>query len=470
MKKDVLASVDVLKLSKRFSGKLLLRKEIDLEETLFQQLLQYNLFQSVMPLKKEKQHITCLRCGNNAPHLICKYPCLICKKEHLYCRKCIIMGRISECELLYEWTGPKLKYPKFDEPCSWEGKLTPHQQNAADRLVSAIEKGNCEHLIWAVCGSGKTEMLFPGITKALQLGMRICIATPRVDVVRELLPRLKEAFKDVTIEGLYGESEVKEATAQLIVSTTHQLLRFKEAFDVMIVDEVDAFPYHADPALPFATNRAKKMNGTIVYLTATPREEQKERIKRNKLPHTFVPVRYHNNPLPVPQFKLVFTLRNQLYTKTTLIFFHSWLEANKTNRQILIFTPTIKLSEKVAQSLRKKLLASKEINHPNEIASVHSEDKEREGKIAKFRKKEIKVLITTTILERGVTFPSVDVFVFDAGHAVFDEAALVQIAGRAGRSADDPEGEVVFFHDGKTKAMVEAKKAIKQMNRRANFN
>jgi len=82
----------------------------------------------------------------------------------------------------------------------------------------------------------------------------------------------------------------------------------------------------------------------------------------------------------------------------------------------------------------------------------------------------LKIIITTTILERGVTFPSVDVVIFDAGHEVFDEAALVQIAGRAGRSEDDPRGEVIFFHDGKTEAMVQAINAIKQMNKRGGLH
>ncbi|GAE95069.1 ComF operon protein A [Gracilibacillus boraciitolerans JCM 21714] len=37
----------------------------------------------------------------------------------------------------------------------------------------------------------------------------------------------------------------------------------------------------------------------------------------------------------------------------------------------------------------------------------------------------------------------------DAGHQVFDEAALVQIAGRAGRSPNDPTGNVIFIHQAK---------------------
>lgn len=101
------------------------------------------------------------------------------------------------------------------------------------------------------------------------------------------------------------------------------------------------------------------------------------------------------------------------------------------------------------------------------IRTVHAADKDREAKVQAFRNREIAIILTTTILERGVTFPSVDVAILDAAHEVFDEAALVQIAGRAGRSPADPTGEVVFFHEGRSDAMDKAVRAIQDMNRRA---
>src|SRR5699024_7856228 len=143
-------------------------------------------------------------------------------------------------------------------------------QHAANKIVEHIKWGK-DILVWSVTGSGKTEMVFPGITKALQLGKRVCIATPRADVVRELLPRCQAAFKDVPIHALYGGSKDKYGTAQFMIATTHQLIRYKRAFDVIIIDEVDAFPYHADRSLPFVTKRARRKNGTTIYLTATPR-------------------------------------------------------------------------------------------------------------------------------------------------------------------------------------------------------
>src|SRR5699024_8144577 len=118
------------------------------------------------------------------------------------------------------------------------------------------------------------------------------------------------------------------------------------------------------------------------------------------------------------------------------------------------------------KSITESLILHGVIREEAAIASVHAEDRLREEKIKQFRSKQLQVLITTTILERGVTFPSIDVVVIEASHRVFDEASLVQIAGRAGRNAGDPEGEVIFIHDGKTEAIVRAITSIIEMNRR----
>lgn len=458
-------------LTSRYAGKLLLRNEFQINSKLFSYLIHQKQIQPVKPIKKTSFTIQCHRCGNNKKYLFGVYPCHLCSEEHYYCRKCIEMGRVSECEPLYRWTGEQPTWLRHKSPCTWKGQLTSYQEKAANRIIQAIYHKEHELLIWAVCGSGKTEMLFPSITKALQLGKRICIATPRSDVVRELLPRLQSAFANIHIQGLYSGSRDNDGTAQLIISTTHQLLRYENTFDFMIIDEIDAFPFHADPSLPFAVNRAKKTNSTTVYLTATPRDEQKSLINQRKLAHQFIPVRYHNHPLPVPQMKMTFSLTKDLTNNEPPKSFISWMRKRKNiNRQLLIFVPTISMAESLQETTAHTLLKEDLINSRDELIHVHSNDPSRSEKVEMFRKKKITVMITTTILERGVTFPSVDVAIFHAGHEVFDEAALVQIAGRAGRSADDPTGDVILFHDGKTRAMIKAIKSIQKMNERAGFD
>lgn len=457
-------------LALQLAGKLLLRTEIPLNETAFQQLLSLNLLTPTPSIKRKNMSYQCQRCGNQKRSLFASIPNPYRKKPTLYCRKCIEMGRVTDAAPLYYWTGKPVQWPEHEAPCTWSGDLTTAQQHAADQMVAAINEKQHELLIWAVCGAGKTEMLFPGITAALTAGKRICIATPRSDVVRELLPRLQQAFQHIPVQGLYGGSKDRDGTAQIMIATTHQLLRYQNAFDLLIIDEIDAFPFHADASLPFAVKRAKALQHSTIYLTATPRKEQRRQITRKKLPHLFVPIRFHGQPLPVPIMSMSLSLAKELQKNKVPTALMKWLK-KRTNptRQLLIFVPAIRLAEQLKNVLTIQLQNEGVIKKSSELAAVHAQDPDRMGKVQAFRQRDIVVLLTTTILERGVTFPSVDVAVLDAGHDVFDEAALVQIAGRAGRSPDDPTGEVLFFHDGKTDAMVQAIDSIRLMNKRGGF-
>lgn len=124
----------------------------------------------------------------------------------------------------------------------------------------------------------------------------------------------------------------------------------------------------------------------------------------------------------------------------------------------MIFAPVISFGHKFEKTLQKFF--------PNEkIACVSSISENRKDLVNDFREEKIDILITTTILERGVTFPRVDVFVLHANHKLFTSSSLVQISGRTGRSPDRTSGLVYFFHNGKSKGMADAILEIKEMNR-----
>ena len=91
--------------------------------------------------------------------------------------------------------------------------------------------------------------------------------------------------------------------------------------------------------------------------------------------------------------------------------------------------------------------------------------KERQSKVARFRNQEIDILLTTTILERGVTFKHVQVIVIAADDPIYNTPSLVQIAGRVGRSADDRDGLVLFCYHKYTKNIRQAMKQIRMMNK-----
>ncbi|HLR42067.1 MAG TPA: DEAD/DEAH box helicase [Pseudogracilibacillus sp.] len=463
---SLLNSPIIFLLAKQYAGKLLLREEISIDSTVFDILVTNRLFMKLDAMQVSMRKLKCMRCQGEDKHFFAQIDCARCGSRHEYCRNCIQMGRVLRCAKLYYWNGPVFPWPRHEKACKWEGKLTLAQSHAAKAMLDIIkEQGKI--LCWAVTGAGKTEMIFPAIEKVVSAGQRVCIATPRTDVVRELFPRIQQAFPNVTTQALYGASEDKVGDAQIVVSTTHQLFRYREAFSLMIVDEVDAFPYYYDETLQSAVKRASKTDATTILLTATPRKDIKRKIKQRRLKVVFVPVRYHQQALPLPRTIYIAKLHQSLEQQHFPKKIKQWLiNRSKPQRQILFFAPTVVIANEYEATIRKVLLKLEYIREGTEVATVHAGDEARPEKIKAFRERQLGALITTTILERGVTFPSIDVVILNGSHHVFDEAALVQIAGRAGRSKDDPTGEVVIFHEGLTDDIVAALASIKQMNRR----
>lgn len=50
-----------------------------------------------------------------------------------------------------------------------------------------------------------------------------------------------------------------------MIATTHQLLKFYHAFDLLIVDEVDAFPYVDNSMLYYAVKNSVKYDGVRIF-------------------------------------------------------------------------------------------------------------------------------------------------------------------------------------------------------------
>jgi competence protein ComFA len=440
-------------------GKMLLLDELQLPLETIQEHFENGFVLYNKGIKKTKYGWQCIRCGNEKYHLFASFSCFRCKSENcVYCRNCIMMGRVSVCSPLLSWIGPDVKH-KSDHQLMWRGELSAGQQIASDCFVEQVGKSG-ELLIWAVCGAGKTEVLFHGIEKALKMGLRVCIATPRTDVVLELAPRLKEAFPNTLIASYYGGSEERETSAQLVISTTHQLYRFKQAFNLMIVDEVDAFPYSYDKTLQHAVSASARNDALHLYLSATPSRKMKKEAIQNKLACVKIPIRFHGFPLPVPQMVWSGEWKKRLDRGKLPPAFLKWVKSQAASgRRAMIFVPSVSIIENVTERIR---------DYVDVIADfVHAEDPLRKDKVARFRQGDIQLLVTTTILERGVTVPFLDVVIFGADHEVFSESALVQMAGRAGRSKDDHNGQVRFFHYGKSLSMLSAIKHIREMNKEA---
>lgn len=440
-------------------GKRLIRTEIPFPDLELQSFIENGSLMLETGLLEKNGKIVCRRCGNKDKSLLGSHPCAKCQSiKCMYCRHCLTLGKISSCQMLYRWTGPQLSFPKVEAALTWEGKLSPGQRHASEQVRHAVISKK-SMLVWAVCGAGKTEVLFEGLAEAFLLGHRVLLATPRTDVVKELYPRLKKSFPSIIMSALYGGSKDRAPDAQFVIATTHQVMRFFRAFDVVIVDEVDAFPFSYDKSLQYAVEQAQKQISALIYLSATP---NRALLQSSEIETIKIPRRFHNHPLPVPRFQWTGNWFKKVTNGKWPNGLNKWLAENLAQKKpLLLFLPSINTLQ-----LTSAFLHNESISHQ----TVHAEDPERHEIITQFRNQQIPLLLTTTILERGVTFTNVQVAVLGSENDVFTEAALVQISGRVGRHPDYPNGDICFFHNGKTESMIKAKKQIEIMNKEAGFN
>ncbi|WP_245699801.1 DEAD/DEAH box helicase [Paenibacillus glacialis] len=432
------------------------------------------------PWQRRRKLPRCRRCGSVA---LGRTACATCGSAACtYCEACLAMGRSRACTLLLRGAAqPAVRGTAGGSPTEAVGRwgLSAAQSAAAGAALQFLAKPTSRvgigreelkcnvsvpstpdrFLLWAVTGAGKTEMIFPLLASILEAGGRVLVATPRRDVVLELAPRLARAFPDERIVTLYGGSEERWRSGTMTLATTHQLMRFYEAFDLVIIDEIDAFPFHNDPMLAYAAQNACKYDGKFVYLSATPPRQLQKEASRGILPHAKVPVRFHGHPLPVPSRLDMKSVAHCLHQRRIPVKLLRNLEQSiKRGAQLFVFVSRIRHIEPFVMLLRRYMPRIR-------IEGTSSVDPQRSEKVAAFRDTQIRLLITTTILERGVTVARSDVFILDADSGLFDEASLIQMSGRAGRSKDDPAGRVFLTSSHWTSSQKGAISQIKRMNR-----
>ncbi|MFA7032600.1 MAG: helicase-related protein, partial [Bacilli bacterium] len=82
-----------------------------------------------------------------------------------------------------------------------------------------------------------------------------------------------------------------------------------------------------------------------------------------------------------------------------------------------------------------------------------------------FRNKKYHFLVTTAILERGVTVMNLQVIIFLADHSIFSSYSLVQISGRVGRKKEAPEGRIIYLANEETKDIRQSIRDIQSANK-----
>ncbi|GAB6138157.1 DEAD/DEAH box helicase [Halanaerobaculum tunisiense] len=410
--------------------------------------------------------LSCQRCGSQE---LVEIECNYCYQQDYYCSQCLLLGEARTCRPLYLIPNETTSLQFKPIQPNLEFELTTLQQDIAQELVDLWYQQYDQAFVWAVCGAGKTEVTFDLLAEALSQGRQVLFAIPRKDVVVELKERLLDSFPQVKIKALYGGTNDRYQQADLVLATTHQLLRYHQAFDLVILDEIDAFPYSGSAMLQRAVSQAIKPEGKLVSMTATPSQEQLTKIQRDKNSKLIkLAARYHGHPLPEPELitaDLVYNKEANLVELPPVVRDKLKLSVEGELAQVFVFVPSKQLVKLVTASLRDSF---PEIAGNSWVQGSHSEDPLREEKREDFLAGEYPILVSTTIMERGVTVDKANVLVLFADwDFVFSEASLIQMAGRSGRSLEHPEGQVWFIGQEISEEMELAREMICQLNQEA---
>lgn len=355
----------------------------------------------------------CKRCGNKDPTYFYK------GTKGIYCKKCVAFKRILLNEELN-----KLDYDisKFAGEYHFDYPLTKYQLAASLETLEYL-RGGYDVLLYCVCGAGKTEIVVKSISSYLSRGLKVCYAISRREVVIELAYRFKNIFKKSKVISVYGDHH-DEIIGDLIVCTTHQLFRYYQTFDLIILDEVDAFPLSGNETLMNIAIKACK--GNIIYSTATLNDFLNKYLTKRKYKEVNLYVRPSLKPLIVP--KVIYGLNG---TNILLI----GILIRKMTNQCIIFVS----SKKICRLLYKIY------KHIYKCTYVYSDLEERNDNIFRFKNKEFQFIFSTTVLERGITIKDVNVIILFDRKEAFDKSSMIQMVGRVGRNYKNPYGQAYIL-------------------------
>jgi competence protein ComFA len=294
-------------------------------------------------------------------------------------------------------------------------------------------------LIDAVCGSGKSNIILK-IILALHTKKKILFICPRRKLVEDFYTTFVTVFK-IKPTIITGE-EKSDFFSNITLCTSKMLYRIPPVFNLLIFDEVDAFPYYgSNYAQDVLKNYVRKTKARVIMLTATPDNKYSVNTKRVKLKK-----RYHGYPLPVPR-----VMKSDL--SSLLKYINKKINSGEN---VLLFCANISVQFELYRYFIVRL----------KCFMLNSKiKKSRQEKILEIFESAPSLMITTTLLERGVTYEKVTAIVYQADSNIFDYRVLIQISGRVNRIANYQQGEVLFISDIKNIHMKRAIKIIKKNNR-----
>lgn len=340
-------------------------------------------------------------------------------------------------------------------------KLTIDQQKAIQEILKDLsDSSRMNRLVLGDVGSGKTIVAIVGILANYLSGYSSAFMAPTEILAKQHYETLNNYLENagLNIALLTGHMTLKEKNniykaikngdIDLVIGT-HALINDNVQFNnlgLVIIDEQHLFGVKQRNAL----QEKGDIKPDVLYLSATP------------IPRSYALCLYGDLDLsmiktkPNKRKEVITIIKSEKEIKDCL---YKMLEEIKLGHQVFVVSPLINEDEEKNElnsvvKLKEKLQLAFSKQVSVEIIHGKMKQKEKDSIMQKFLNKEIKILISTTVIEVGIDIPNATMMViFNAER--FGLAALHQLRGRVGRNDFQSYCYLISNYDNKRLKVME---------------
>ena len=343
-------------------------------------------------------------------------------------------------------------------------KLTLGQFNSLNEINNDIKSNKrMFRILQGDVGSGKTIVSLISIANVIESGYQCALMGPTEILSHQHYQLAKKIFKETNfvIEFLTGKTDPKKKKKILqdletgkinFLIGTHALFQKKITFKKLgyiVIDEQHKFG--VKQRSEFAKKGGK--NCDVLLMSATP------------IPRTMMMSLYGDMDIsqikekPLERKKIITLSKPEKKINELWPFLRK--KINEGN-QVFWVCPLIEDSKFLDYSSAKKKFDIIAEKFPKNVGLIHGNlDKDEKEKIlVKFLKKEIHILVSTTVIEVGIDFPNANLIIIENANK-FGLAQLHQLRGRVGRGKKQAVC-ILLFKEGLSLSATKRLKILKK--------
>ncbi len=341
----------------------------------------------------------------------------------------------------FAFSRPDNTFREFE--AAFEHEETHDQITTIDDVLSDMEKDRpMDRLICGDVGYGKTEVALRAAFKAVMDGKQVALLVPTTVLAEQHYETFKNRMDPYRIDigvlsRFRSKREQREIAAKIrsgkidVLIGTHRILQKDIAFKdlgLLIIDEEQRFGVKQKERL-----KRYRALVDVLALTATP-------IPRT-LHMSLMGVRDLSVIETPPEERLAIQTHLSHYDEATL---KRAIELElERGGQVFFVHNRVKTIEKEAEKIRGLVPQAR-------LAVAHGQMPERdlEETMIRFLRKEINILVCTTIIESGLDIPSANTIIIDQVDR-FGLSQIYQLRGRVGRSAENAYAYLFLSNDSR---------------------